>query len=243
MIRWRWSLNVSRRRSPICVPHRLGQRLGGDDQRVDGHEPAALAVEGARVALGRPDHSLGAHGPVSRGHSTGRDRRGGRLLVERDPPAYDGVGEAADQSAGMDGRTVGRVGRAAHVGARQDGRGLRGVEQPELVLAPTPLAARHAPRPGPAPTVVASEPGRWCRPWSCGRRCPRPRPTASPRRRCAAWRHGGPGRRSVRSAWPATRARPGRGPSTSRRCGRSRRSRRSRASSTAIRSDGSARAR
>ena len=125
---------------PDLLPDRLGQRLGGDDQGVDGHQPPPLAVEGAGVALGRTDHALGAHDPVLRRHLPGRDGGGGRLLVERDPPSYDGVGQAADQPAGVDGRAVGGVRRAADVGAGEHRRRLGGVEQPELVLAAAPPA-------------------------------------------------------------------------------------------------------
>ena len=47
------------------LAHRaIVDRLGGDHVVGEREHLALLAVEARRVRLGRPDHDLGAHGPV-----------------------------------------------------------------------------------------------------------------------------------------------------------------------------------
>ena len=123
-----------------------------------GHQPSTLAVQRAGVALGRTDHVLGAHGPVSGGHAPGRDRGGGRLLVERDPAAYDGVGEAAHQP-GRDGspRSPGctsHPGRGWRPARRSPRRRRAAARRPRRA----PRHARRPPRPWPGPTATGSGP-------------------------------------------------------------------------------------
>ncbi len=72
---------------PDLVPRGVGQRLGGDHERVERHQRPALAVERGGVALGGPDDDVGlercpgrcARGPVrwrSPGWPRGGRRRG-----------------------------------------------------------------------------------------------------------------------------------------------------------------------
>ena len=137
MIRCRWSLNVSRRRSPIWS-QLGGQGLGGDDQRVDRDHLAALAVQRRRVALGRADHVSGAHVPCRVTTEPARSPSRGSARRWSTPRRTTASARPRTSRAGMDGRAVaGCTSRRARV-PRPRPRRLVGVEQPDVVLVEAP---------------------------------------------------------------------------------------------------------
>ena len=117
MIRCRWSVNVSRRRSPISSHAAARQRLGGDDQRVDRRHRAPLAGEGGGVALGGADARRPARDRAAVGHHpAGLDRGDAGVLVDVDAAPLDRGGQAADQPGGVERRAVGGVRRPEGAG-------------------------------------------------------------------------------------------------------------------------------
>ncbi len=119
-------------------PERVVQRLGGDHERVDGDDVTPVSVQGARVALGRPDDGAGPHRAPGRGDDAGAD--GGHLGVLDDPdaPALDGLGQAPDEPCGVDGGAVRGEGAAQHVGGTHPGRGLCRGEERQVGLTDPP---------------------------------------------------------------------------------------------------------
>ena len=192
MIRWRWSANVSRSGQSGPVPERLGQRLGGDHQRVHRHQGALLAPQGPGVALGGPDHGGRPHRAPVGVHRPGPDGPGLGPLVDGHAPPLHGLGQSPHQPGRVHGGAVGGVGAAQHGGGPHHGRRLGRRQQPEVVLADARRPGPRPPRAGPARAGPRSGPAP---PSPRGRsrtRCPRRRPPVPPRRRCPPW----PG------AWP-----------------------------------------
>ena len=138
MTRWRWSANVSRSASPWPDQNDVGQRLGGDHQRVDGDDVTLVTGQGAGVALGGADHGAGADGPPRRRHDPGGEGGHRGLLEEPDTPALDDVGQAPDQSGRVDRRAVRRVGPAQYAGGADPVVGLVRGEEGQVVLADAP---------------------------------------------------------------------------------------------------------
>ena len=101
MIRCRKSLKVSRSAQPDLVPHRVGQRLGGDDQRVDRRDRAAAGPRAAACSPRSRERRCSAS-TVPRAVATAPrlDARDAGLLVDGRAAPFDGVGETADEFAG-----------------------------------------------------------------------------------------------------------------------------------------------
>ena len=81
---------------------------------------------------------LGSDGAVCRDDSSAAHVDRGGALVDDDAPPLDGVGQAADQPSGVDGRTVGRERAAEGIADAGDRRDLVGVEEPVVLLAEAP---------------------------------------------------------------------------------------------------------
>ena len=119
MIRCRWSENVSRRASPISSQTAGGQRLGRDDQRVDRHHRPRQPGQPGREPLRRAHDVRRPHRAAAGAHDARLDRERRRPLVEGDAAAGHDLGQAADQSARVDGRAVRGVRRAEGPGRAQ----------------------------------------------------------------------------------------------------------------------------
>ena len=215
----RRSANVSRRRRPISSQTDGGQRLRGDHQRVQRHEPRAARRAGSRCS------PRWRAPPSRRGRSRGRSRA--RLAAGRSRGC-------ARRSRRRAPRPAPRARARASADARRRSAGCRwrrGPAWPARSPRPPPSTAARAPpraRSAAAPPPPARArgraaprcgPARSCRRARSRRRCPRARPPGPPRRSTRA-SHAAPrprpaARAGGRSRW--TRA--GTAPSTSRRCG------------------------
>ena len=211
---------------PDLLPHRVGQRLGGDDQ-ASRPAPAAGA---RRRACGCSPRSHGSRARRARsrgGWSPARARSRWRASARRARPRGVRRRRPDRGPGGRDGwpRSRGCTSRRA--------RGCR----PARRSPPSASSSRSSSSPRPHGRACSTSA---CARAHCGRRpgqrdraalgdvgvdalgLPR---TASPRRRCAASRRGARSALGARRALgQRLRARTGRAPSTSRRCGRSRRS-------------------
>ena len=213
---------------PDLVPDLVGQRLGGDDQRVDRRQPSSVAGDRGGVALGRAQDRAGPDGSPVGGDPTGVDRLHARVLVQPHAAGDRRVGQAAREPQGVDRRAVRRVRRPEGAGRGEHRRRLVGVEEADVVLAPPPRPGVLDVLAGPGQLCGGADERDRCRPWPSGRRSPRRRAPGRPRRPCrASWR-AAPAPRSGRRGSPATTGTSGTAPSTIRRCVRSRRSPRSR---------------
>ena len=228
------------------VPDRVGQRLGRDHERVERQDAAAHPRPLGAVALERDDHVPRGHGALearvdaAEPHAARRPVDHLGALEEGDAERLDHLGEAAHELRGVQPRAGGveHRTRVVAVETRRAEPGADGALVPVLgaVDAEPPQLgdvrlreARAARRCGRTP------PSRRARSRS---RCPRVGRPDRPRRPCrpshAASR---PPRRS-RAGVRAIRRSAGTAPSTSRRCGPTRRSPAISRSSTAMRSAG-----
>ena len=176
---------------PDPVPHVVGQRLGGDHQRVDRRDVAAQAGQPAvKPSVARTTTSARTRPCGVRHDAAARSRSPAcRSWIVHAAP-LDGAGQPADQPGRVDRRAVRGV-------RRRPARRLRA----EPGRAPRRRRAargrpRRSPTRGPRATSAAgaleldrrARQRRRCRPWRSGSRCPRsPRP-GRPRRRSRAWR-------------------------------------------------------
>ncbi len=128
------------RRHADLVPERLGQRLRGEHQRVDGDDVALEAGQLGGVALGGADAERRPHRAVPRPDDAGLDRRDLGALVDRDPEPLDDLREATREPGRVDRRRVRREGRAQHLGGAHGRLGLRGRQPAVVVLAEAPRA-------------------------------------------------------------------------------------------------------
>ena len=190
---------LAARASPICVPDRRGQRLGGDHQRVDRRDARAAGPRSAGgVALG------GAHA---------RPRRARRRASVLDPAGLDRRDRGCARRSCTPRRSTAAA-RPAHEPRRVDRGAVRGVRRRRG----RPVAVEHRgaprrrraavrrPRRGPrrGPSRPRRAPGASCGRragqrdraalWRSGRRCPRRRRPGRPRRRCRASPGAGPAR-------------------------------------------------
>ena len=246
MIRLRWSVNVSRSRSPICSHVSSEQRLGRDDQRVDRHHVALHRAQRARVALGGPHHH--------RRPAPGRARCSARpAVIERTrvcskirpprrstarPVRAPAARGGSRRSRGCRCRRAPGSPPAASVASRSSSSRRSSSPRPQARASATSWRARahwdrlrasdeHAALVGPRVDALLGSHAR------------------APRRRWRASPGAAPGRGPARSrgARPASTATPGTARSTSRRCDPTRRSPAVSASSTTTRSVGSSRSR
>ena len=132
-------------RQPDLVPDLRGQRLGRDDQRVDRHHGARQPRQPGREPLRRAHDVRRPHRAAAGAHDARFDRERRRPLVEGDAATGHDLGQAADQSARVDGRAVGGVRRAegprraqplARLGRGEHLVAVLGARPGELGLAP-----------------------------------------------------------------------------------------------------------
>ena len=144
-------MNVSRWRSPICSHVDVGQRLGGDHERVERDQRPPLAARlGVKPSVARTTTSA-AHGAVV-GDAPGR----GSMAVTRVPswivaPRRSTASrQAAGEPGRVDGRAVRRVQRAEHAarrrGARRPRRGRASAGRPRRSRTGGPRRARPGSR-------------------------------------------------------------------------------------------------
>ena len=113
----------------------------------------------------------------------------------RDAAPLDGRGQPAHQPGGVDGRAVGRVRRAADVRAPASTAVASPASSSRSSSSPRPQRAGVGDLgPRPAPLRRGAGQRDRCRPWPAGRRCPRRRRPARPRRRWPASPGAGPAR-------------------------------------------------
>ena len=101
-----------------------------------GSDGARLPLERWRVALRGPHHEVGADRAVVGHDAVRRNRRGRRLLVNRDAACAHHRGKSPRQLRRLDRRAVRRVRRPQRVGAVEPRGRLVGVEELVLVLPP-----------------------------------------------------------------------------------------------------------
>jgi hypothetical protein len=120
------------------VPGLLGERLGGDHQRVERQEAASLGPLPDRVGLRGSDHDLGGDPAAPALHHLGAQLFCRGLLVDRDTEPLAGVGEPASQPSGIDASGVRREGPGEDAPGPADEVGtLLGGQEP-VVLGPQP---------------------------------------------------------------------------------------------------------
>ncbi len=220
-------MKVSALRRPMALPGRRVERLGGDHQRVDrGHRPTGgragrRSTPRWRAARGGPGPSRARCAP-SPGSTSTAARACSRIVT---PLASTASARPRTSAQRLDPRAVGGPGGAEHVAGGEPCACRVGVQQLDLVAPPPGLLGL-----GPGPGELDRGPGQRERPADA-----EPAVDALGRARPADLAHGlahrGPHRRRGRIAVPTRqRRRPrwGRAPSTSHRCGRSRRTRRAR---------------
>ena len=122
------------------LPHRLGQRLGGDHQRVDRHHVALVPGQARRVALGGAHDHVGAHRAVRRLAAPGRDRGDGGPFEHPHTAALHSTCQAAHQPRRVQRSAVGRVRRAHGAAGPHDRLGPGPVEQAQVVVTAAPGA-------------------------------------------------------------------------------------------------------
>ncbi len=83
MSRWRPSLSVSPRDQPTSAHSAVRQRLGGDHQRVQRQERAALTAQRRRVRLGGADHVTCSNGALRGDRAVRQHLEHGGLLGDR----------------------------------------------------------------------------------------------------------------------------------------------------------------
>ena len=122
MIRWRWSEKVWPSGQAGLGPERLGQRLGGDHERVHGRQRPALARQGrgpgleartttSAVTVPRAVRTSGAGRAPPASIPLGRlDGQHRRPLVEGHPSPLDRVGQPPGQPGRLERRAVRGVG-------------------------------------------------------------------------------------------------------------------------------------
>ena len=206
-MRCRRSLKVSRSREPDPVPDVVGQRLGGDHQRVDRRDGAPQAGQPRGEPLGRADDHVGADRDRAGVTATRGSMRGDRgPLVERDAAAAPPRGPARAPAApgGWRRSAVCTSHRARSLACSRVAR-LVGAEQREVVLAEAPLPGLARPRPARGPAAPASRAATTVPPFAKWQSMPSAAATARrPRRRCPAWRGAGRPRARGRTASPAS---------------------------------------
>ena len=162
---------------PDLVPHRVRQRLGGDDQRVDrGDRPAQPGQprrcsprSRARRRRPGPCRASVRHRAAARCRGPASARRSRRR-------ALDDVGQPADELGRLDRRAVRGERRAERRRWRPAGRAprrRRAGRGPARTRSLSATSARAR-----VELRLRSGPARSCRRARCRRRCPRPRPRA-----------------------------------------------------------------
>ena len=128
------------------VPEALGQRLGGDHQRVDRRHGASFARQRRREGLGGAHDEVRVHAGADGDDlglataTTGDDAHDRRLFVDLDAEPFDGVTETAHQTGGVDASAVRRELRpdgTVEVAVGREGIALEPVEVlgPDAALA------------------------------------------------------------------------------------------------------------
>ena len=140
MISRRSSLNVSRCAQPDLLEERVGQRLGGDHQRVDRRDRAAQAGQASGEAFGRAHDDVGRHGSRLAADLAIVELDDAGLLVDRGARLLDGLGQPADEAGGVDRSAVRCVAGAQHVARVDASRGLVGRQPAIVLLAEAPRA-------------------------------------------------------------------------------------------------------